>query len=186
MPRSVIGVFLRRDLRHRADYCANLPDLEQAAIAYTTRAAERLRHQHSIASGIQIYIRTNPHQIKDPQYQQSITVPMHEPTSDTRVLCHAALVGLRKIYRTGYAYQKVGMTLTGIMPATSRPKTLFDDITAQQKSASLMQTMDQINHTMGSGTVQLLGEGIRKNWAMRRGNMSKRYTTEWDELPVAQ
>jgi DNA polymerase V len=72
------------------------------------------------------------------------------------------------------------------MPATSRPKTLFDDITAQQKSASLMQTMDQINHTMGSGTVQLLGEGIRKNWAMRRGNMSKRYTTEWDELPVAQ
>jgi uncharacterized protein (DUF1501 family) len=24
MPRSVIGVFLRRDLRHRADYCANL------------------------------------------------------------------------------------------------------------------------------------------------------------------
>jgi DNA polymerase V len=33
---------------------SNLPDLEQAAIAYTTRAAERLRHQHSIASGIQI------------------------------------------------------------------------------------------------------------------------------------
>jgi len=165
---------------------SNLPELEQAAIAYTTRAAEKLRHQHSIATGIQIYIRTNPHKIKDPQYQQSMTVPLHEPTDDTHILCQAALVGLKKIYLRGYAYQKVGVTLIGIMPATSRPVTLFDDITAQQKSASLMQTIDRINHNMGSGTVHLLGEGIRKNWAMRRGNISKRYTTEWDELPVAK
>jgi len=164
---------------------SNLPDLEQAAIAYTTRAAEKLRQQHSIAAGIQIYIRTNPNKEKDPQYQQSMIVPLYEATADTRTLCHAALAGLRQIYRTGYAYQKVGVMLTEIIPASARTRTLFDDVAAQQKSEALMRTMDHINRNMGSGTLQLLGEGIKKNWTVRRENMSKRYTSKWDELAVA-
>ena len=161
-----------------------LPDLEQAVIAYTSRAAEKLRSQHSLAGGIQVYIRTNPH--KEPQYQQAMLMPLFEPTDDTRLLCRAALGALRQIYRSGYAYQKAGVMLTEIIAATARPRTLFDDVAAQQKSASLMDTLDRINRRMGSGTVQLLGEGIGKSWSMRRGNMSQRYTTEWDELAVAR
>jgi DNA polymerase V len=163
---------------------SNLPDLEQATIAYTTRAAEKLRLQHSIAGGIHIYIRTNPNREKYPQYQQCLTIPLHEPSADTRMLSHAALAGLRQIYRRGYAYQKVGVMLTEIIPAASRPRTLFDDVTAQRKSDALMYTLDRINRSMGSGTVQLLGEGVHKNWAMRTGNMSKRCTTEWNELAI--
>lgn len=162
-----------------------LPDLEQAVIAYITRAAEKLRSQHSLAGGIQVYIRTNPHKEKEPQYQQAMLLPLFEPTDDTRLLCRAALSGLRQIYRSGYAYQKAGVMLTEIIAATARPRTLFDDAAAQQKSVSLMATLDQINRRMGSGTMQLLGEGISKSWSMRRGNMSQRYTTEWDELAVA-
>jgi len=168
-----------------------LADLEQAVIAYTSRAAEKLRGQHSLAGGLQVYIRTNPHKANshkegDHQYQPAILLPLFEPTNDTRLLCRAALDGLRQIYRSGYAYQKAGVMLTEIIAATSRPRTLFDDIAAQQKSATLMDTLDRINRRMGSGTMQLLGEGTRKSWAMRRGNASQRYTTEWDELAVAR
>ena len=163
-----------------------LADLEQAVIAYTSRAAEKLRHQHSLAGGIQVYIRTNPHQEKQPQYQQSMLLPLPEPTNDTRLLCRAALSGLQQIYRNGYAYQKAGVMLTEIIAAASRPRTLFDDVAAQQKSAALMETLDHINRRMGTGTLQLLGEGVRKSWAMRRGNVSQRYTTEWGELVVVR
>ena len=163
-----------------------LTDLEQAAIAYTTRAAEKLRDQHSLAGGIQVYIRTNPHKEEAPQYQPTILLPLFEPSDDTRLLCRAALSGLQQIYRSGYAYQKAGVMLTEIIATASRPRTLFDDTAAQQKSASLMTTLDLINRRMGNGTMQLLGEGIRKNWAMRRGNVSQRYTTEWDDLAVAR
>jgi DNA polymerase V len=163
-----------------------LEDLEQAVISFTSRAAEKLRHQHSLAGGIQVYIRTNPHNEKQPQYQQSMLLPLPEPTNDTRLLCRAALRGLQQIYRSGYAYQKAGVMLTEIIAAASRPCTLFDDVAAQQKSAALMTTLDQINRRMGSGTVQLLGEGVRKSWAMRRGNVSQCYTTEWDELAVVR
>jgi DNA polymerase V len=163
-----------------------LADLEQAVIAYTTRAAEKLRSQHTLAGGIQVYIRTNPHKDNAPQYQPSMLLPLFEPTNDTRLLCHAALSGLRQIYCSGYAYQKAGVMLTEIIAATARPRTLFDDVAAQQKSAALMETLDRINRRMGSGTMQLLGEGVRKSWAMRRGNVSQRYTTEWGELVVVR
>ena len=165
---------------------SHLPDLEQAVIAYTTRAVEKLRQQRSLASGIQVYIRTNPHKERDPQYQQTILMPLPEPTDDTRLFGHAALHGLRRIYRSGYAYQKAGIMLTEIIPASSRPHTLFDDVPGQEKSHALMRALDRINRSMGSGTIKFLGEGIDKSWSMRRQNVSKRYTTEWDELAVCQ
>ncbi|MFA6970604.1 MAG: Y-family DNA polymerase [Gallionella sp.] len=163
----------------------HLSELEQAVIAYTSRAAEKLRHQRSLATCVQVSIRTNPHQTKVPQYQPSLTLPLAEPSDDTRVLCHAALNGLRQIYRDGYPYQKAGVMLSGIIAAIDRPRTLFDDVAAMQKSSALMATLDQINRRMGSGTVQLLGEGIRKSWSMKRGCVSQRYTTELNELAVA-
>lgn len=159
-----------------------LLELEQAVIAYTSRAAEKLRRQQSLASCVQVYIRTNPHQIKEPQYQSGLTVPLVEPTDDTRILCHATLAGLRQIHRAGYAYQKAGITLSGIIK--ERPGTLFEDVAATGKSAALMTAMDAINRRMGSGTMKLLGEGITKRWAMKRENVSNRYTTELSELAV--
>lgn len=163
-----------------------LDDLEQAVIAYTTRASEKLRAQNSIAGGIQVYIRTNPHKLQNHQYLPSMLLPLAAPTDDTRLLCSAALGGLRKMYRCEYSYQKAGVILTEIMPATKRPHTLFDNEAAQRKSTALMTTLDQINRRMGSGTMHLLGEGISKHWSMRRGRMSPRYTTEWNELAVAR
>ena len=160
----------------------HLPDLEQAVISYTSRAAEKLRRQHSIAACVQVSIRTSPHQAA--QYQNALIAPLICPTDDTRRLCHAALSALRRIYRSGYAYQKAGVVLSGIIASDNRPRSLFDE-EAEQPSA-LMATLDSINQRMGSGTVKFLGEGIRKGWAMKRGNVSPRYTTELAELAVAK
>lgn len=164
---------------------SNLTDLEQAVVAYVTRAAEKLRRQHSNAGGIQVYIRTNSHKEKDPQYQPSILIPLFEPTDDTRLLCRAALEGLRKIYSSGYAYQKAGVILVEITPKALRPHTLFDDVEAQQKSHTLMAMLDHINRRMGTGSIRLLGEGTTQRWAMKRETVSNRFTTEWNELAIA-
>ena len=76
-----------------------------------------------MAGGVHVYIRTNPHKEGGQQYQQSILMPLAEPTNDTRLFCRAALHGLRQIYRIGYAYQKVGVMLSQIIPAADRPHT---------------------------------------------------------------
>jgi len=75
---------------------------------------------------------------------------------------------------------------SGIIAASERPLTLFDNVAALQKSGNLMSTLDRINRRMGSGTIQLLGEGLKKNWAMKRGNVSQRYTTDLGELAIVQ
>ncbi len=165
---------------------SHLPDLEQAVVAYTTRAAEKLRQQRSLAGAIEVYIRTNPHRDQDPQHQQAVLLPLAEPSDDTRVFCRAALHGLRRLYRPGHAYQKAGVMLSGIVPAAARPRTLFDDAPGRERSQALMTTLDRINRSMGSGTIRLLGAGSGQRWAMRRQNVSKRYTTEWDELALCK
>lgn len=156
-----------------------LADLEQAVTAYTSRAAQRLRNQRSLAGGITVYIRTNPNRTGDGQYHQTEIAPLSTPTDDTRVLCAAALEALRRIYRPGYKYQKAGVILTDICAADSLPRTLFDNDDGQRKSIALMRTLDQINRDMGSGTLHLLGEGLKKGM----GNASRKHvSTLHDEV----
>jgi DNA polymerase V len=162
-----------------------LEDLSESVANFTTRAAEKLRHDGSVAASICVFIYTNPHKDDEPQYQQSLVVPLSQPTDDTLKLVNAALQGLRTIYRNGYRYKKTGVMLMGLQPKESTQATLFDDPVEQGRSDSLMNVMDAINHKMGQGAVSLAASGIKQRWAMRRESKSPNYTTDWDELPVA-
>lgn len=163
-----------------------LEALQQAVAAYVTRAAEKLRHQASLAGAVQVFIRTNPFKPDAPQYQRGLIVPLAAPSDDTRQLLRAAHAGLQRIYRAGFAYQKAGIVLTELIPAAQRPRTLFDDPVAQARSHALMRTLDSINAKMGSHSLRLLGEGWDKGWRMRRERMSQAYTTDWEEIAVAR
>jgi DNA polymerase V len=162
-----------------------LEDLSESVAFFTTRAAEKLRNDGSVAASICIYVRTNPFKESDPQYQRSLIVPLFQPTDDTMRLISAALAGLKEIYRSGYQYKKTGVMLMGLQTKESVQPTLFDDPIEQAKSNRLMHVMDAINHKMGQGSVSVAASGIRQRWAMRRERKSPNYTTDWDELPVA-
>ena len=47
----------------------------------------------------------------------------------------------------------------------------------------LMAVMDGVNARWGRGTLCYLAEGFVQPWQMRRGRMTPRYTTCWEELP---
>jgi len=168
-------------------YVYSLQDLGEAVSLYTSRAAEKLRSQRSVAGGIQIYIRTNPHKEHAPQYHPSITVPLIEPTDDSRRIVRAALWGLKRIYRPGLAYQKAGIMLVELSPSGQKQAGLFPAVMGQDESRSkrLMCTLDRINQRMGNGTLRLASEGIEQNWKMKSGRKSPCYTTRWDEIVKA-
>lgn len=165
----------------------DLAELEEAVASYVAKAAEKLRIQDSLAGAVQVYIRTNVFKPEAPQYQQAITVPLPEASSDTRVLTRWALRVLRRIYRPGFGYHKAGITLMNIMPATRQQFSLFASGGAvDARSQQLMDVIDGINGKYGHGTMRLAAEGVERVWQMRRGNLSPRYTTEWDSLAVVQ
>ncbi|MDO8893557.1 DUF4113 domain-containing protein, partial [Nitrosomonas sp.] len=94
-----------------------------------------------------------------------------------------ALWGLRKIYRSGYRYQKAGVMLSELVPRQYRQLDLFGSVSAaDNQSSKLMSVMDQINARMGRGTLKLASEGFKQPWKMKQGNKSPNYTTNWDEL----
>ena len=163
-----------------------LQDLNEAVVSYASRAAEKLRRQNHVAGAIQVFVQTNPFKPEEPQYNNGVTVKLLNPTNDTFNLAEAALYGLKKIYRLGYAYKKAGVMLTDLCPADRVPVDLFSgfDGPETQSANSHLATMDEINAKMGRGTVRSAGEGVQKAWAMRSDNKSKAYTTDWEQLAV--
>jgi DNA polymerase V len=163
-----------------------LEDLSESVAYFTTRAAEKLRHDGSVAASLCVYVRTNPFKEDVPQYQRSMIVPLSQPSDDTTKLVNAALTGLKVIYRSGYGYKKSGVLLMGLQPKGTVQATLFDDPAEQEKSDSMMQVMDTINRKMGKGIMTIAASGINQRWAMRRERKSPNYTTDWNELPIAR
>lgn len=162
-------------------YIHTLAELEEAVASYLARAAEKLRRQGSVANGVEVYIRTNPFNESHPQYQQAIVVPLTQATSDTVRLTRAALWGLKRIYRPGFAYQKAGVMLMDLHPANQTQGVLFE--TASPARPALMKVIDQANARWGRGTLKLAAEGVTKPWQMKRERMSPAYTTRWQDLP---
>jgi DNA polymerase V len=163
-----------------------LAELREAVASYVSRAAEKLRAQGSVAAAVQVYIQTNRFKESDLQYSEGLLVPLPDPTDDTRLLTSAAILGLGLIFKPGYQYKKAGIMLTLISDKAKRQQTLFDDPLQRAQSAKLMAAMDAINAEFGRDTVRAGAVGTEKRWAMRSENRSPRFTTRWDELPIAK
>ena len=163
-----------------------LAELREAVASYVTRAAEKLRAQQSVSAAVHVFIQTNRFKDSDLQYSEGLVVPLPDPTDDTRLLASAATLGLGLIFKPGYQYKKAGIMLTLISDKAKRQQTLFDDPLQRAQSAKLMAAMDAINAEFGRDTVRTGANGTDKRWAMRSENRSPRFTTRWDELPIAK
>jgi len=160
-------------------------EIKSALANHVVRAAEKLREEDGVASALLVFLQTNPFSQIDPQYHNSITLPLAVPTHDTRLLMQAAIKGLLKIYRKDYWYKKVGVILLKIKQNHHIQQDLFyEPVNNTEKSGQLMQAVDNINQRMGSGTVRYAIQGFRQKWRMRRERCSKDFTTCWDEIPI--
>ena len=167
-------------------YVTDLKELEEATSTYMSRAAIKLRRQHSVAATAYVYIRTNPHKEGEPQYSPGMMVALPQATNDTRELVEAVLICLRRIYRPEYRYQKAGVMLSDIFSDQVHQGDLFATQTTSPKDIKLMSTLDQINIKMGKSTIKLASDGIGQPWKMKTGNKSPAYTTQWNELPAVR
>ena len=160
----------------------DIKGLRQAIVTYASRAAEKLRRQQGAAQAIEVFIQTS--RFKSPFYGPCVRIGLANPSDDSRVLVKAALQGLERIYRPGWAYVKAGVELQAIQP---RDSGWTADLLAapDPRSAPLMRALDAINRRMGAGTLRLAGAGIDPAWAMNRGKLSPAYTTRLGELPQA-
>ncbi len=161
-------------------------ELGEALSTYVSRAAEKLRIQKSVAGALQVFVMTNVFRETDPQYSNGIVIPLTLPTNDTMRLVAAALYGLKRIYKPGYAYKKCGVMLLDLSPQHQQQSSLFSSVEdVARHSDVLMSTLDSINAKYGRDTLTVAAVGTDKGWAARAENKTPCYTTRWNELPKA-
>lgn len=198
---SVVGERISRELKGQS--CIDLEDIQprknimssksfgdllttkdsiaEAVANYAARACEKLRRQDSRAQAVHVFVQTNGFRKTDKQYSNSLTCTLTIPTSDTRVIIGAAKYGLNKIYKHGYRYKKAGIMLLDLIPTALEQGNLFVDID-HHHGDHLMNIMDRVNKDHGPDTLFLGTQGVAREWKMRCGLRSPRYTTQWDEL----
>jgi DNA polymerase V len=198
---SVVGERILRELKGQS--CIDLEDIQprknimssksfgdlltrkepigEALSNYAARACEKLRKQNSRAQAVYVFVQTNNFKETDKQYSNSITCTLAILTSDTRIIIGAAKHCLDKIYKPGYRYKKVGIMLLDLIPASLEQGNLFVD-TNHHPGDHLMNTMDRVNNDHGPDTLFIGAQGVTREWKMRCGLRSPRYTTQWDEL----
>ena len=159
--------------------------LAQAISSHCARACEKAREQNLVAKRLYVFIRSNPHRHDLAQYSNSIDCRLVNPTADTCLITKIAKLCLKKIYRPGISYKKVGVMLEDLVDESCIQLDLFHQPTEElsSKRKLLMTVFDAVNSRYGSHTMKLAAEGCSKPWAMRSALKSPAYTTRWTDLP---
>ena len=165
----------------------SLSDLTQAVTEFASGAAAKLRLQGGLAGRINVFIHTSPFR-EEPQYSRNAVMPLRRPTSDTRLLVQAAVRGLEGIYRSGFNYIKAGVMLMELQDGEIEQGELVLEDEPHDRG-KMMGTLDRLNDRYGRGTVRLASAGTQSEgriWTMRQSLLTPRYTTCWDDMPVAR
>jgi len=73
--------------------------------------------------------------------------------------------------------------LSGIVASRDLQMNLFLE-ERERGSSSLMETVDKVNRSHGSGTLFYASAGTDRPWSMRREFLSPAYTTRWEDFVV--
>lgn len=160
-----------------------LPPLEEATAFHAARAAEKLRRKNLAVQLIGTRIQTAYYAEDQPQHAEMTFTRLAFPTFDTAVIIRAAIRGLRRIYRPGYAYAKVMVMLTELSEPDKGQHDLYDLLDnrkeCREERRKLMEVVDLINRRESRGTLTFASQGLKNaGWHMKRHMLSPAWTTD--------
>ena len=160
---------------------SELKYIEEAVSTYAVRCAEKLRKQNSVANLLTVFIHTDPFNPNEPQINKSKTITLPVATNDSIELVKYSLVCLKEIFSQGFRYKKAGVIVDGLQDESHFQQNIFDK-TNRKKQRELFKSIDNLNREFGRDKVKLAVQGDGKEWKLRQEKLSKRYTTNWNEI----
>jgi len=162
---------------------SDINDIKEAVATYTSRAAEKLRRQHSAAKVISVFIvkKEEDHNMSFQGSTLSERTTLPAATSITQELIKPAIALVDKLYRRGQEYKKAGVMLSGLVTDESIQGNMFLSET-KNCERRLMDTIDNVNFSQRDDVLKFAASGTTRDWKMRQELRSPRYTTRWDEL----
>lgn len=157
--------------------------VKEAVLYFLTRAAEKMRKHNLAAPAVTVLVSTDRFHPVPAEYINQATYSSTYPTDSNQEMQEWAVKTLEKIFKDGYDYRKAGVILSGLVPAESTSKRMFDDEQFKRQH-NLMKAVDEINQKFGKDTVRFasLLRGDKAAWRMKQIYKSPSYTTNWNEL----
>lgn len=151
---------------------------------YCDLASAKLREQCSVAARISVFVSTNPFKTIEKQYRATNTITLLTPSDDIRVISSSARQCFKALFKEGFQYKKVGVSLEDLRENTNIQLSLWQDVAGinNEQSKKLMKMYDSINQRYGRNTIKLASNQQTTNNNMRSFYRSPRYTTCWQEL----
>ena len=103
-------------------------------------------------------------------------------TSYTPDIVAAARNILPHLYRAGYGYKSVMITLLKLLPEACQGN-LWIDPMEDIKKRNFMKTVDKITQTYGRKSITLAKGFEKQNWEMKRKFLSPCWTTDFADFP---
>lgn len=145
--------------------------LRQVISTYAAESSAKMRREQLACGSVHVFLQTNRF-IQEPQYFPGITLPLPYPTDHAAEIIQIALSALDAIFQSGYRYNKGGVMLGQLIPASERQTSLLDPYN-RDKVARLMQALNGINQQFGPGALRYGSQGFRKaTWQMRQNHLS--------------
>jgi DNA polymerase V len=155
--------------------------LREAVSTYAVRCGEKLRKQNSVANLLTVFIHTDPFNPAEPQVNKSKTISLPVACSNNFELVKHSLFCLNEIYSPGFRYKKAGVIIEGLQPGEEIQTNMFDS-SNHGKLKKLARAVDKINDEFGRDKIKLAVQGNGKKWQLKQEKLSKRYTTNWNEI----
>lgn len=162
----------------------DIKTLECALVQYTELAVERLRQQKSECRGVSIFLSTCNYYADNTndQYSNGGIAYLTRMTSYTPDIVAAARTILPRIYRKGFGYKTIMVSLIEILPAACQGH-LWVDPMEDEKKRHLMDSLDAITSHYGRGALTLAKASETCGWEMKREFLSPCWTTRYSDFP---
>lgn len=170
--------------RHLGQPASTQDEVAVAAGAFAQAVSAKLRRFGLAAPAITVMLSTGGFG-PGPQHHAQATQGFPVPRNAAGQLATTAATLARGAWRPGHRYKRVGVLASDLALASSVQPLWPDD----PRHDRLAAVLDTITTRYGRGRAGYGSTGIREpvgwNWRMRQEMRSPRFTTRWDELPVA-
>ena len=162
---------------------SELPLLEEAVANFAASCSRKLKQQRTACYGMTIFAYTSRFQTSGHPYQLSQTCSFSVATSDRQEIVSRAVEVLRQHWPDDITpfIKKAGVIAWGIIPDTAIQAQLFDPID-RGKQMALSKAIEEINRKNGHNMVRIAVQGYDKRWHLKCERISKRYTTDIDDI----
>ena len=156
-----------------------LDKIKERISTFAFVSGEKLRRQNSHCHMIIVILRSNYFREDLKQHYATKVISLPYPTNSSLVLSNYAIKAIEEVFKSGIAYKKVGIILTGLVPSNNYQLNIFDWENSNHQP--LMKAIDKINYRF-SNKIKLANQDLKKTWKMKQDHLSPNYTTNLQDI----